>query len=291
MPTNNYFKTHNSFPQQQLLNDLTKEVIQMSGQDVLYLPRTVVKKDDLLGEDSLSKFKSAVDIEMYINTPEAFGGAGDIATKFGLDVQDELNMIVNKERFWQETAMVAPREGDLIYFPLDGNIFEIKFVEDEKPFYSLGKNTVYEMTCEKFVFGEEKFEIPLISSGAIFDKFERENAVSIRVTLEAGLIGKFNDDEEVYQGVSLNNATAKGMVAGYNSTSYVLTIYNTVGEFVVGTDINGTATRDTQLVRNVTVVEDQVSSNDSYADNDTYEVEGDSVLDFSEIDPWSEGDL
>ena len=291
MPTNNYFKNYNSFPQQQLLNDLTREVIQMSGQDVLYLPRSVVKKDDLLGEDSLSKFQSAVDIEVYINIPEGFAGAGDIATKFGLDVQDELNIIVNKERFWQETAMVAPREGDLIYLPLDGNIFESKFVEDEKPFYTLGKNTVFEMTCEKFVFGEEKFEIPLGSSGEIFNKFERENAVSIKVTLEAGVTGKFNNDEEVYQGISLNNSTAKGMVAGYNSTSYVLTIYNTVGEFVVGTDISGTATRDTQIVRNVTKVEDQVSSNDSYADNDTYELEGDSVLDFSEIDPWSEGDL
>lgn len=292
MPTNNYFGNKlTSFPQQELLNSLTREVIKINGVDVLYLPRSVIKKDTLLGEDASSKFENAYEIEMYINSNEGFSGEGDMISKFGLDVKDELILVVNKERFYIECGIPTPREGDIIYLPLSKGLYEVKFVEDEKPFYTLGKNTVFEMTCEKFVFGEEKFEIPLGSSGEIFNKFERENAVSIKVTLEAGVTGKFNNDEEVYQGISLNNSTAKGMVAGYNSTSYVLTIYNTVGEFVVGTDISGTATRDTQIVRNVTKVEDQVSSNDSYADNDTYELEGDSVLDFSEIDPWSEGDL
>jgi hypothetical protein len=290
MTTNNYFKNYNSFPQQQLLNDLSKEVIQMSGQDVLYLPRTVVKKDDLLGEDSMSKFESAVDIEMFITTPEGFGGGGDVTTKFGLDILDEINMVVNKERFFIETGMNAPREGDLIYLPLDGNIFEIKFVEDEKPFYTLGKNTLYEMTCEKFVFSEERFEVPSGQSGDIFDKFERENAASIKLKIDAG-IDKLKEDEVVYQGDSLTTATAQGMVAGFNSSTQILTIYNVSGTFATNINIIGTAERDAQIERNVQTVNEQASDNTTYSDNDAYEVEGDNILDFSEIDPWSEGDL
>ena len=290
MTTNHFFKNYNSFPQQQLLNDLSKEVIQMSGMDVLYLPRTIVKKDDLLGEDTMSKFESAVDIEMFISTPEGFGGAGDMATKFGLDVTDEISMVVNKERFFIESGMNAPREGDLIYLPLDGNIFEIKYVEDEKPFYTLGKNTVYEMTCEKFVFSEERFEIPAGQSGAVFDKFERENASSIKLKIDQG-IDKLDEDETVYQGDSLANATAQGMVAGFNSSTQILTLYNVSGTFVADTNILGTVTREHQIERNVQTVDDQVSANDAYADNDSYEVEGDGILDFSELDPWSEGDI
>ena len=99
MPTNQYFKSYNSAPQQNLVDSLTNEVIKMSGTDVLYLPRTIVKRDEILGEDSSSKFTMAYEIEMYINTTDGFGGSGDQLTKFGLDVQDEVVFTVNKERF------------------------------------------------------------------------------------------------------------------------------------------------------------------------------------------------
>ncbi len=288
MTTNHFFKNNNSFPQQELLNSLTREVIQMSGVDVLYLPRTTLEKDDILNEEPLSEFKSAVDIEMYVNSTESFGGAGDVATKFGLDVEDELIMIVNKERFFTETAMNTPREGDLIYFPLDKNLFEIKFVEDEKPFYTLGKNTVFEMTCEKFVFSEETFNVPLDSSGALFDKFERENSVTIKMRVDGGLL-KYKIDEEVYQiDVATGVKTAKGLVARYNSDTNILHLYRTTGTFVIGSDIIGETTGTT---RSLIEMDDQEIVTTPYSDNDSYETEGDGVLDFSELDPWSEGDL
>jgi hypothetical protein len=288
MTTNHFFKNFNSFPQQELLNSLTREVIQMSGLDVLYLPRKNIKKDDILNEDPLSKFESAFEIEMYVNVPDGFGGVGDISTKFGLDVQDELILIVNKERFLKETVLSVPKEGDLIYFPLDKNIFEIKFVEHEKPFYSMGKNTVFEMTCEKYVFSEEKFEIPIASSGVIFDKFERENAITIQITVAAGSSVVYTKDEEVYQGVSLVGSTAKGIVADFNSTTNIMNIFNTVGTFATGINIIGATSATT---RNVTKVDDQTISSSEYSDNSTYETDGDGILDFSEVDPWSEGDL
>jgi len=293
MTTNQFFKNFNSLPQQDLLNSLTKEVIQMSGLDVLYLPRTDVKRDDILNEDPLSRYESAVDIEMYINIPEGFGGAGDVATKFGLDVQDEIIMIVNKERFFAETALTSPREGDLIYFPLDRNIFQINFVEDEKPFYTMGKNTVFEMTCEKYVFSEEIFDIPIGSSGKIFDKFERENAITMQITVASDLAEDalvYAVDEEVFQGASLAGGTAKGIVAGFNGTSSpnTLNIFNVSGTFVTGSNIIGNTSETT---RNVTKVDDQTISSSEFADNSTYETDGDGILDFSEVDPWSEGDL
>jgi len=289
MATNNYFKNFNSFPQQELLNSLTREVIQMSGIDILYLVRTSVKIDDILNEDVLARFESAVEIEMYVNTPEGFEGAGDVATKFGLDVQDELNMIVNKERFFKETGMAAPREGDLIYLPLDRNLFEIKFVEDEKPFYPLGKNTVYELTCEKFVYSQEEFALPDDGTGTmeIFDKYERKNAITTQLTVAAGSL-LYKPDETVYQGTSLAAATATAQVADFNDSSGVLNIFHVNGDFGTGQNIIGVKSATT---RNVIKVDDQTQASSEYSDNITYETDGDNILDFSEIDPWSEGDL
>jgi hypothetical protein len=289
MATNNYFKNFNSFPQQELLNSLTKEVIQMSGIDILYLVRTSVKIDDILNEDVLARYESAVEIEMYVNTPEGFGGAGDIATKFGLDVQDELNMIVNKERFFKETGLAAPREGDLIYLPLDRNLFEIKFVEDEKPFYPLGKNTVYELTCEKFVYSQEEFALPDDGSGTkeIFDKYERKNAITSQITVAAGSL-LYKADETVFQGASLASASATAQVADFNDATGVLNIFHVTGDFATGSNLIGVKSAAT---RNVTKIDDQTQTSSEYSDNITYETEGDNILDFSEIDPWSEGDL
>tara|TARA_R110002167_G_scaffold177326_1_gene377113 strand:- start:24 stop:893 length:870 start_codon:yes stop_codon:yes gene_type:complete len=289
MATNNYFKNFNSFPQQELLNSLTREVIQMSGIDILYLVRTSVKIDDILNEDVLAKYESAVEIEMYVNTPEGFGGAGDIATKFGLDVQDELNMIVNKERFFKETGMAAPREGDLIYFPLDRNLFEIRFVEDEKPFYPLGKNTVYELTCEKFVYSQEEFALPDDGTGTkeIFDKYERKNAITMQLKVAAGSL-LYKADETIYQGASLAGATATAQVADFNDTTGVLNVFHVTGDFGVGQNVIGVKSAAT---RSITNIDEQTQTSSEYSDNITFETEGDGVLDFSELDPWSEGDL
>ena len=96
MATNNYFKNFNSFPQQELLNSLTKEVIEISGIDLLYIKRTTGSKDTILNENPTARFTSCLQVVMYINTPEGFGGAGDAVSKFGLDVQDELILIVSR---------------------------------------------------------------------------------------------------------------------------------------------------------------------------------------------------
>ena len=289
MPTNNYFGNKlTSFPQQELLNSLTREVIKINGVDVLYLPRSVIKKDTLMGEDTLSKFENAYEVEMYINTAEGFGGEGDMISKFGLDIKDELILVVNKERFYIECGIATPREGDIIYLPLSKGLYEVKFVEDEKPFYSLGKNTVYELTCETFVYSEEKFEIPELSSGKIFDKIEREHAITITLTTSAtstSSTDKYEVDEEIYQGANLATATAQGIVASFDNTT--IKVFNVVGTFAKDLAIIG----NTSLTSKICLGIDEQDLNTSYAENKQFETEGDSILDFSETDPWSEGDI
>ena len=275
-------------PQQNLVDDLTKEVIQMSGTDVLYLPRIQVKRDEVLGEDALSKFTTAYEVEMYLNSTDAFGGGGDQLTKFGLDVQDELILTVNKARFSKEvTGISAPREGDLLFLRLNKGLFEIKFVEHERPFYTLGKNYVYELTCEKFVYSNEKFEIPPAQDGALFDAIEREFTPMVTLSMEAGT-GTYTLGEVVYQGVDAGTATAKGFVGAFNTATNQLSIYNEIGTFVVGTDVIGDTSATT---RELVLRDDQQSLNLPFADNKTFETEGDNILDFSELDPWAEGDL
>ena len=333
MPTNNYFGNKlTSFPQQQLLNDLTTEVIKINGVDLLYLPRVLVKDDTLMGEDTLSKFDQSFEVEMYINTAEGFGGDGDMISKFGLDVKDEIILIVNKERFYIVTGLPAPREGDIIYLPMTQGMFEVKFVEDEKPFYSLGKNTVYELTCETFVYNEEIFDVTKGHAGEIFDKVERDHAITVTLSTQTdGSLTNFYDengvilgtplvtptgsdvffrgsdgksDEDIYQGVDWANATVKAKIASsVKDKTKVFQI--TGGAFVAGeaikqdvtdkatiseTNPRGTVLETFSKIISENGVDDQ-DLDTTYSDNKEYEIEGDSILDFSETDPWSEGDL
>lgn len=287
MTTNNYFKNFNSQPQQQLLDDLSREVIQMSGTDVLYLPRTVVKNDHILGEDQLTKFTQSFEIEMYINNTDAYTGGGDQLTKFGLDVQDEIVLIVNRDRFKEETMLTFPKEGDLIYIPLTRALLDIKFVEDEQPFYSLGKNYVFQLTCEKFQYSNEKFEIPAGQMGDIFNKFARKNAITIQLTLASGS-DKYVAGEVVYQGNNIGTATAKGTVASWVAETNIINVYDTTGTFATSSVLKGVTNNAS---RNVTAIDDQVMPTVPFAANKEFETEGDNILDFSEVDPWSEGDL
>lgn len=289
MATNQYFKNYNSVPQQNLVDSLTEEVIKMNGTDVLYLPRSIVKRDNILGEDTLSKFTTAYEVEMYLNNTDGFGGAGDQLTKFGLDVQDELTLTVNKERFKAEiTDIEIPREGDLIYLRMSKGLFEIRFVEHEKPFYSLGKNYVYEITCEKFIYSNEKFEIPAAQDGAIFDAIEREFVQTIMLDVSAGA-GEYKLGEQVYQGVDLGTATARAFVSSFNNNTNQVSVYNEIGTFVPA---NGNLIgNDSGTSRALTGIDDQSSLNLPHSDNKDFETEGDDILDFTEFDPWAEGDL
>lgn len=291
MATNRYFENFNSFPQQELINGLTREVIEINGTDVIYLPRKTINRDDILNEDSSNIFDSAFEIEMYINSNEGFAGAGDIISKFGLDVQDEIGFIVHKERFIEESKLPSPREGDLIYLYMSKTLFDIKFVEHEKPFYSMGKNQVFELTCEKFQYSNEKFLIPEAQKGEIFNKLVRSYSTKTTLVLEDAT-GDYVIGEVVSQSGSAPGAlSVQAIIASYDPVSFKIYLYNVLGgNFVPNEQLIGSTSGTS---KNVVSVRDQELSDqkDSYDENITFETEGDSILDFSEIDPWAEGDL
>ena len=164
----NPFFLQGSQSEQRLIQELINEQLTIYGVEVIYLPRKIVKKDQILTEIQSSKFNDNFAIEAYVNNYEGYSGAGDILTKFGMNLKDELTVTISRERFEdfispfleampESDIEVAtrPSEGDLIYFPLGKRIFEVKFVEHEKPFYQLGKNYVYELRCELFEYEDE----------------------------------------------------------------------------------------------------------------------------------------
>ena len=141
----------------------------MFGVEIYYIPRVYVNEKTIMEEVSRSEFTSAVPLEAYIDTYDGFSGAGTLLSKFGVQEIDDLTLIISKERY--ETVVESqiavidktkltsrPKEGDLIYFPLGDRLFEIKYVEHEKPFWQLQKNYVYELRCELFAYNDETID-------------------------------------------------------------------------------------------------------------------------------------
>ena len=281
MSTNLYFNNVTSHAEQELINELTSEVIKIHGMDVFYIPRTIVKEDLLLDEDVLSRFSTAYEIEMYLKSTEGFGGEGDLVSKFGLDVRDEVIFTVHKDRFNLATDMDKPLEGDLIFLPINKGLFEIKFVEHEQPFYQAGKNYSFDITCELYQYSEEQLETGITA----IDDIEKEQSAAIDFVMTAGGSGAYAIDESVYQGASLAEATAKGTVVSWTTATRTLRTNDTSGTFVAGASVYGATS---SAVWSLTSYDDQALPTTPFADNLEFETEADAILDFSESNPFGE---
>lgn len=178
-PLNSYF-LQGSPSEQRLIQDLINEQLKMYGQDVLYMPRRIIGENTVIKEVTASKFDDSFRIEAYLMNFEGFGGNGDLLTKFGVRSNDEINFVISKERYddfispllklWPETERklaYRPQEGDLIWFPLDESLFEIKYVEGKKPFYQLNNLYVYELRCERFEYEDEIIDVPEVDPTGI----------------------------------------------------------------------------------------------------------------------------
>ena len=147
----------------------------MYGVDVYYVIRTTGDVDPLLEEAPSSSFNTAIQIEMYIDSYEGFQGEGDLLTKFGLSIADKLTLSVSRRRFAEEIGgnygLERAQEGDLVYFPLSGGIFEIKFVEHETTFYQTGALQFYQLQLEKFNYNSERFNTGIATLDAIQHKY------------------------------------------------------------------------------------------------------------------------
>jgi hypothetical protein len=164
----NPFFLQGSANEQRLVQELINEQLRMYGIEVYYIPRKYVRRETVLREITSSKFNDNYAIEAYVNSYDGYSGQGDILSKFGMNLKDEVTLVISKERFEdfiapflesssqdEITLSSRPREGDLVYFPLGQRIFEVKFVEHEQPFYQLGKLYVYEIKCELFEYEDE----------------------------------------------------------------------------------------------------------------------------------------
>jgi hypothetical protein len=164
----NVYFSHGTKDEQCLIEDLIVESLQIYGQDLYYIPRKLVAKDDILGEDRLSEFKTAYPIEMYLENVDGFEGQGAFIQKFGLMMEQSATLTVARRRwdqlvgrFGQTQLPLRPCEGDLLYFPLTKGLFEIKFVKHQDPFYQLGKLYVYQLQVELFQYASEHIDTGL----------------------------------------------------------------------------------------------------------------------------------
>ena len=173
MPTNVYFDT-GTRPEQNLYEDLMIEQLKIYGQDVFYIPRTLVKEDELFGEDTLSKFGDAYLIEMYFENVEGYEGEKEIMSKFGLQMNEDVTFVVARRRFEQLVShdsnlivKTRPNEGDLVYFPKVNKIFEISFVDHDDPFYQVHNVPAFKLKCKTFEYSSEDLNTGITEIDAI----------------------------------------------------------------------------------------------------------------------------
>ena len=293
MATNKYFTNYNSKYEQTLIEDLVVETIKIHGLDMYYLPRELVDKNNIFGEDPISNFKQHFIVEMFIESVDGFEGDGDIIGKFGLEIRDSATFVVSKKRFNHITEKNRPFEGDLIYFPLAKKFFEIKFVEHENPFYQLGKNYVYSLSVELFQYSEENINTQLEDIDSAVDA--REYSLSLTLT---GITGNeqniYAKGDVVYQfhdgttNGSITGSDARGTVLSYDVP--ILTLQDVVGSWKISTiDDTYYAIKENGLYYGVVGEKiDSVESN-LFEDNKLISDKEDNVLDFSEANPF--GDL
>lgn len=169
---NPFFRNLNYTLEQRLLEDLVIESIQIHGVNLMYMPRVHVNIDELFLQDPLSQFNQALRVEAYIKNFEGWTGEGDLMSKFGISMSDQITFCVAVKRFNQligsRVNLIRPQEGDLIFFEIPNalqedhakdlrSLFEIKFVEHESVFYSTGALQFYELRCERFNYNSEEF--------------------------------------------------------------------------------------------------------------------------------------
>ena len=286
MTTSVYFSHHENTSEQALHQDLIIEAIKNYGIDVYYLPRKYVNEDVLYGEDTISEFNQAHLIEMYVKTVDGFEGEGDFISRFGLEIRDQVVFSVARRRFdnLDITEQDRPREGDVIFLPLNKNLYEIRFVEHESMFYQFGKLPIFDLTCELFQYDSQEIDTGI----ADIDKVEDENAYAINLALGTGS-GNYVNDENIYVGDTFASANTTARVLSWNQTDRELKITDIVGTFGATSNIVGQTSGAYYSLS--TTPDTQVFVNDTTANNVTFETEADSIIDFSESNPFSEGNI
>ena len=286
--------------EQNLYEDIIIESMKIYGQDVYYLPRTIVNEDTILGEAVASSFGNSYKIEMYLENQDAFDGEGDLFTKFGVEIRDEATFIVSRRR-WTQTissannniTVLRPKEGDLIWLELSNKLFEIMHVEHEAPFYQLSNLPTYKMRCQLFEYSGEDIDTGVDA----INKIQNDFGYRAILTMDSdGTVGGFTIGENVTQTFT-SGVVMTGEVAAWSDSDKVMHLVNfgaDDGAFhlpVVGRQVIGspTATGGSGNITTTTAVsEELVGSNNEQ--NTTFETTNSvmSFLDFSETNPFGD---
>ena len=332
MAVNTAFHTsnlHSIASERSLYQDLLKEAIQIYGHDVYYVNRTTVALDNVLGEDSLSKFTTQHPIEMYVEDAEGFGGDKEIISQFGLENRNEITFVVSKERFQEMDSQITiedgtdttggsillesgtvsqtsnssilttvsgdnfyilmdtattdadrPLEGDLVYHPVLAKMFEISFVDHDEPFYQLDNNPVYKLRCKQYEYSGEIIDTGITTIDAIEDDLSQDTS-QFQFTLEQATT--YNEN------IQLEFST---------QDSTELLLEETDGDNVIGED-DTTSAGESILLENAAdtgqpqylISEDYIigdGDTDKTSQNELFETLDDSVLDFSETNPFGD---
>jgi len=281
--------------EQNLYEDIIIESMKIYGQDVYYLPRTIVNENTILGEDVASSFTTSYKIEMYLENTEGFEGEGDLFTKFGVEIRDEATFIVARKRWSQVVAsssnaitVLRPKEGDLIWLSLSNKLFEILHVEHESPFYQLSNLPTYKMRCQLFEYTGEDLDTGIADVNSIQSDF----GYRVSLTMDSdGTTNGYTIGENVTQ-VFTSGAILTGEVAAWSDSDKILHLVNfgaDDGAFhlpVVGRSVFGTSSFN---VATPSAVAESLEQNKT-EQNSVFETTNDvmSFLDFSETNPFGD---
>jgi len=327
MAVNAFFHTSNVAAistEQSLYSNLVAEAIQIHGHDVFYMDRTIVAEDSVLGGDTLSKFKDAAKIEMYMeNADGGFAGEREIMNQFGLQNLSEATFVVNKLRFQELTKQITiesgtdeeeggsvlleagtlaltatdlegsdfyiisetdatdsdrPFEGDAIYHPILKKMFQVNFVDHDEPFFQLDNNPVYKLRCRLFDYASEELNTGIDTIDAIEDALSL-NQLEYQFTLEQETeVGQsLSIDSELYT-IDVNNVTTDTTIVSTDSASS--------GESIILENSADTGNAQYLLQEEARSLGD--NTNDKTAQNELFDTLDDTVLDFTESNPFGD---
>lgn len=283
MAKNPFFNFNHHSSEQTLHEDLIIESIKIYGLDFIYIVRNEKDTKLLYGENPLSVFDDTFEIEMYLSSVDGFEGDKKVFSNMGFETRDSARLMVAKRRFHKEmpNKLLRPREGDLLFFPLDGSLHEIHLVDDEEIFYQLGNLPVYTLSIEKYEYSHEDFD----TTYEIIDEINKEFKYSYELQID-NINGTFETDDIIFQGSTLEDSTASAKVHSFDSDNNLLRIYKIKGEFTPGVINVFNSTSNFEIVAS----EPLDIKQDTNTDNKTLEDSGKQIYDFSEKDPFSDGE-
>jgi len=291
MATSHYFGNYNNKGEQRLIEDIIVESIKIMGTDVFYIPNdNDVARDLLYGEDPVKRFEAAYPIEIYPTNVTEYGGEKEFFSKFGLEIKNQMSVIMSKRSFSQRVPQdnfSRPREGDLLYIPFlngTGELYEIKFTNQTKDFFMLGRQApyFYELELEKFRYSQEAIQTGVTD----IDSVVTDSAYTINLYVGAGNDTNYILKEIVFQTPTMYqaNATAVALVQSWIPKIGVLSVTNIAGEFLENQLIVG-ASSNAQFMLTSFDPLDAPSRKENY-DNQYIDTQAGNIVDMSEINPF-----